>query len=264
MQANLRTLGSVAILGAFLLAGCAGTDGDETDTGPDPSAPFVSTAAGSSSPGKGPSYDPGLDPSDFVAVIDNPFLPMPVGARWTYEVEEETIEVVVLEETRVIQGVTATVVRDTVTEDGELVEDTFDWYAQDKDGNVWYLGEDTTEYEDGEPVSHAGAWEWGKDGALPGIVMWAHPQANGTPYYQEYYAGEAMDQAAVVAVGASVTIPLGTYTDTVTTREWNPLDGGSADDGYEVVHYAKGIGPIEKGHPGEPKETLVDYEMPAA
>ena len=227
---------------AFLASGCMG---GSVDVGPKP------------------DYDPRLQPPDFVAAIDNPFLPMPVGARWTYEVEDERIDVVVLDETRMIQGVRATVVRDTVTVDGEVVEDTFDWYAQDRRGNVWYLGEDTTEYEDGEPVSHAGAWEWGKDGALPGIVMWGDPRPNGTAYYQEFLWGEAIDQAAVVALDQPVAIPLGTYRDTVTTREWNPLDGGSADDGYEVVHYAKGIGPIEKGHPGEPKETLVDYQMPS-
>ncbi len=247
MQANLRVLTPLAILGISILAGCTGTGGGN----------------GASEGGDRPPYDPGLTAADFVSAIDNPFLPMPVGARWTYELEEETIEVVVLEETRMIQGVAATVVRDTVTEGGEVVEDTYDWFAQDKQGNVWYLGEDTTEYEDGEPVSHAGAWEWGKDGALPGIVMWGDPQANQTPYYQEFYWGEAIDQAAVVAVGDSVTIPLGTFTDTVTTREWNPLDGGSLEDGYEVVRYAKGIGPVEKGHPGEPMETLVDYDMPA-
>ena len=251
MQDRLRILAPIALL---LLAGCTGTGGAGDDM-PDP-------GSDQADPGEG-DYDPGLTAGDFVAAIDNPFLPMPAGAHWTYEAEEERIEVVVLEETRTIQGVKATVVRDTVTEDGEVVEDTYDWYAQDKDGNVWYLGEDTKEYEDGEVSSTEGSWEWGKDGALPGVIMWAHPEANGTAYYQEFYADHAIDQAAVVAVGESVTIPLGTYTDTVTTREWNPLDGGSQDDGYEVVHYAKGIGPIEKGHPDDPKETLVDYEVPA-
>ena len=116
-------------------------------------------------PGDGGDYAPELDPADFVAVIDNPYLPFTPGMRWVYEGEEdgetERVEVEVLDETRVIQGITATVVRDTVYVDGELAEDTYDWYAQDTDGNVWYLGEDTHEYEDGEAVNAEGAWEYG-------------------------------------------------------------------------------------------------------
>jgi hypothetical protein len=237
MRANLLAFGTIPVL---VLAGC--TRG--VDVGPRP------------------DYDPGVTAADFVATIDNPFLPMPVGARWTYEVEDERIEVIVLDETRVVQGVRATVVRDTVTVRGEAKEDTFDWYAQDKEGNVWYLGEDTTEHENGKPVSHAGAWEWGKDGALPGIVMWADPQPNDTAYYQEFYWGQAIDQAAVIDLDRSVTIPLGTFSDTVTTKEWNPLTGGSLDKDHEVVHYAHGIGPVQKGVPGEHAETLVSYHMP--
>ena len=93
----------------------------------------------------------------------------------------ERIEVVVTDETREVMGITATVVRDTVTADGELVEDTFDWFAQDTEGNVWYLGEETKEYEGGEVVSTAGSWEAGVDGALPGSSCGPNPRsATGT------------------------------------------------------------------------------------
>ena len=114
-------------------------------------------------------------------------------------------------------GISATVVRDTVYVDGELVEDTYDWFAQDNDGNVWYLGEDTHEYEDGVAVNAEGAWEAGVDGALPGIVMPADP-AVGDAYRQEYYAGEAEDMGEVLEVGVARSIALGDYDDVVVTR----------------------------------------------
>ena len=123
-----------------------------------------------------------LGPGDFTTRIDNPYLPMRPGSRWVYrETDTEgTVQRVVVKVTRrtkrIANGVTARVVRDTVTERGRLVEDTFDWYAQDRAGNVWYLGEDTTEYEDGRPVSKEGSWEAGVDGARAGIVMLARPR----------------------------------------------------------------------------------------
>ncbi len=163
-------------------------------------------------PGDGGDYSVTLDPADFVAVIDNPWMPFVPASRWVYEggdgAEVEHIEVVVLSETRVVMGITATVVRDTVTVDGELVEDTYDWYAQHAAGNVWYLGEDSKEYEAGEVVSTGGSWEAGVDGALPGIVMKADPQV-GDAYRQEYYTGEAEDMAEVVRAGVAETVALG-------------------------------------------------------
>ncbi len=102
---------------------------------------------------------------------------MEPGTQWTYrEVDEEGKEVIVVvtvtsETKQIANGVTARVVRDTVTEDGELIEDTIDWYAQDADGNVWYLGEDTAEFEDGKVKTKKGSWEAGVDGALPGVIL---------------------------------------------------------------------------------------------
>jgi hypothetical protein len=181
----------------------------------------------------------------FVEGIDNPYFPFTPGATWSYEgVEDgevERIEVVVTSETRIVDGVTATVVRDTVTLDGELIEDTYDWYAQDAAGNVWYLGEDSKEYEDGEFVSSAGSWETGVDGALPGIIMYADPAAHiGEPYRQEYYIDEAEDVGEIVEVDAVVTVRGVTYENVVVIREWNLLEPGV----FENKNFAPGVGVI--------------------
>ncbi len=181
----------------------------------------------------------------FVAGIDNTYFPFTPGATWSYEgVEDgevEGIEVVVTNETRVVDGVTTMVVRDTVTLDGELIEDTFDWYAQDSAGNVWYMGEDSKEYEDGEVKSTAGSWETGVDGALPGIIMYADPSAHlNAPYRQEFYQGEAEDVGEIIETGASVTVGGTTYDDVVVIREWNLLEPGV----FENKRFAPGIGVI--------------------
>jgi hypothetical protein len=157
--------------------------------------------------------------------------------------------------TRVVMGVTCVVVRDTVTLDGEVIEDTFDWFAQDADGAVWYFGEETYEYEDGEIVSTEGAWEAGVDGAQPGIVMPARPQV-GDSYRQEYYQGEAEDTAEVLSLTESATVPVGTYEDVLMTEDINPLE-------LEVVehkYYARGVGPIltVQVQGGSDREELVE------
>lgn len=223
---------------AFLLAPLLACDPPETccDTGPgtggDVLLPDVSNAT-------------------FVSVVDNPYMPLPVGAKWTIEGqgtdEAIVIQIEVLSETRVVNGVTATVLRDTETIDGELAEDTWDWYAQDSDGNVWYLGEDTCEYERGECVDTHGAWEWGKDGALPGIVMWADPAAQDQAYYEEYYAGEAEDVGEVVGTGESVTVPAGTYSDCIKLHETTPLDPAIS----EYKHFCRGVGLVRAEADGE-------------
>lgn len=123
-----------------------------------------------------------LDPEDLGPDIDNEFWPMRPGTRWVYEETGEDAEVlrVVVTVTsstrRIANGVEVRVVRDTVsTHDGGVVEDSFDWYAQDDRGNVWYLGEDTAELEDGEIVSREGSFEAGVDGAMAGVIMPAEP-----------------------------------------------------------------------------------------
>ncbi len=178
--------------------------------------------------GRQPDPDVQLpDPSaaTFVAGIDHPYMPMPIGATWAYDSVDgaEHIDVEVLADTRVVNGVNATVVYDAAFLDGVLVEETWDWYAQDNDGNVWYLGEDTCEVENGACVNHHGAWEWGVDGAVPGWVMPATPTV-GQTYYQEWYAGEAEDVGEVVEIGGSVEVPGGSFTDCVRTHDTSTLD----------------------------------------
>lgn len=200
---------------------------------------------------------PDVDAATFVATVDNPYFPLPVGARWVYEAMGEDglehIEVEVLAETRDIMGVTATVVRDTVTLDGVVIEDTWDWYAQDSEGNVWYLGEDTCEFEAGMCANKVGAWEWGVDGALPGIIMPAAPTIDGQPYYQEYDVGEAEDAGEVVALGVSVMVPAGSYDDCVKTHETSTLDA----DLNEHKYYCRGVGLVKTEEP-DATEALIE------
>jgi len=223
-----RSLGT--LVAVALLAGCSPTESTNQESHDTP-------------PGAEEAYAPEIDPANFVSGIDNPFFPMTPGNTWFYEGETEDglehIEVVVLDETREVMGVESVVVHDTVTIDGEMVEDTFDWYAQDKDGNVWYMGEDVKNYKNGEFTDSHGAWEAGVDGALPGIVMWADPQP-GEPYRQELYAGEAEDMAKVVRLDGEAKVPFGVYTDLLVTEDWTPLEPGFAERKY----YAKGIGVV--------------------
>ena len=136
-------------------------------------------------------YTPTL-PTVWAPMVNNRFFPLVPGATFTFAGtvaggEEQTV-VEVLPETKAIQGVRAVVVRDRVSLNGRLIEDTFDWYAQDAAGNVWYLGEDAKEFENGRLVSSRGSWQWGVKGALPGIIMWADPAAHvGESYRQEYF-----------------------------------------------------------------------------
>lgn len=199
------------------------------------------TVGGVIDPGDGGVYQPVVDPATFVEAIDNPYFPLTVGSRWVYEGDDdgevERIEVVVLPERRTVMGISAVVVRDTVTIDGELAEDTYDWYAQDRLGNVWYLGEETAEYEDGQVVSTAGAWEAGVDGAMPGIVMPADPTV-GEAYRQEFFVGEAEDLAEVRAVDATETVDAEPLAGLLVTREWTPLLPDVVEDKY----YAPGTG----------------------
>ena len=186
-----------------------------------------------------------LDPSEFTPTSDHPYFPLEPGRQWTFrEVDESgserTVVVTVSTETRTIaNGVEAGVVRDTVTEDGMLVEDTLDWYAQDADGNVWYLGEDTAEFEDGELTTRAGSFEAGVDGALPGIIMPADP-AVGMSYRQEYYRGEAEDNGEVLALGQQSDVPMGHFDDVVLTADTITLE----PDVLELKLYAPGVGMV--------------------
>jgi hypothetical protein len=203
-----------------------------------------------------------LTPSEFTTEIDNPYLPMRPGDHWVYretdvDGSEQRVEVTVTGETKTILGIEAVVVHDVATEDGEVIEDTYDWYAQDADGNVWYLGEDTKEFEDGEVTSTAGSWEAGVDGAQPGIAMPADPEP-GLTYRQEYYAGEAEDAARVLSVDELVSAPFGSYDEALLTRDFTPVE----PDVVEYKLYARGVGLVlaVAVSGGSSREELVDFE----
>jgi hypothetical protein len=175
------------------------------------------------------TYARRFDPDNFVRKVDNRFFPLVPGTRYVVVGEEDgepvTNVTLVTHDRKNILGVSAIVVFDRVLVHGELKEKTFDWYAQDKQGNVWYLGEDTKEFEDGKVVSTAGSWEAGVKGARAGIIMPAHPQT-GQHYRQEFFRGEAEDEARVTGVGVELTVPYGSFRGCIRTIEWTRLEPG--------------------------------------
>ena len=238
---QVLAIGSLVIAMALVLGACS-DNGD--DSGEATATPDVTPAdtGNSNLPQGGEPYP--IDAADFVTEIDNPYWPMKPGSTWVYtEIDEEgtelRVEVTVTSNVKDILGISATVVHDVVTEDGEVVEDTLDWYAQDVDGNIWYLGEDTAEYEDGEVVSTAGSWEHGVDGALAGILVEANPQV-GDAYRQEYYAGEAEDEGRVLSLNESVEVPYGTFDGCLQTEDTTALE----PDVLEHKYYCMAIGPV--------------------
>ena len=237
----------VAALAAVTLSGCAG--------GP----PRVDPAGvdGLEIP------TPSPDPDDFVDAVDNPWLPLDPGTVWTYRAtgggEAQTIVVTVTDRTRVVQGVTTTVVHDVVTDArGRTVEDTVDWYAQDTAGNVWYLGEDTVAHEGGR-TSTKGSWEAGVAGAQAGLVMPARPRV-GDGYAQEYRQGVAEDRGEILALDERRVVPLGTYDDLVQTEDTTPLEPGLVERKY----YARGVGLVleERVAGGSGTVELVELRRP--
>lgn len=185
-----------------------------------------------------------LDPADFTTQIDNPYWPMRPGSHWVYretnaEGDVRRNDVIVTNKTKRIMGIEAVVVHDTVRQGGQLSEDTFDWYAQDSQGNVWYLGEDTTEYESGKVKTKEGSWEAGVDGALGGVIVPAQPK-QGLTYREEYYKGHAEDGAEVLRVDAHVKVPYGTYDAALQTRNFSAIE----PDVVEEKFYAPKVGVV--------------------
>ena len=206
-----------------------------------------------------PSHQAGIDPTNFVPVVDNRYFPLQPGTTYIYEgTNEGHAERAVLTistATRVILGVQCVVVQDDITEDGNPLEQTVDWYAQDKVGNVWYFGEDTKEYENGSVVSTQGTWLAGSNGARAGIIMEAQPQL-GDEYHQEQAAGVAEDMAKIIGLHQHVTVRYGSFDDVLVTEETTRLEPGYVEQKY----YAPGIGNVRaldvKG--GLVKMQLVD------
>jgi hypothetical protein len=245
----LRRLGQgswIALaLVAVLAAGC-GSSGSKHGS----STRAASTSASSLAPVRG-HYSPAIDPANFVATVDNRFWPLEPGTGFHFEGTRGTTpqrdDEVVTRQTKTILGIRCTVVRDTVSEHGRAVERTLDFYAQDKQGNVWYLGEDSFELKNGRFVKASDSWRSGVDGAKPGIIMPANPQP-GDRYRQEYYPpGEALDEAHVLGYRGPVTVPYGTFERPLVTSEFSPLEPQT-----EEKYYVAGVGEIlervVKGH----------------
>ena len=187
-------------------------------------------------------YEPVLDPRDFVAGVDNPYFPLPVGRTWVYrgvkDGKPQVDRVTVLEKTKVLEGITAMTVFDVATTPrGRLLERTFDWYAQDRKGNVWYLGENTTAYGPHGHKDHSGSWQAGVHDAEPGIIMEADPQIPDA-YRQECRSGKAEDTAWVVRRGGSLTVPYGTAHHVLDTLEATRIEPAVVDRKV----YGRGIG----------------------
>lgn len=247
MRRSLTAIGVTLVIGAVALPATFAGGGTCNQPLPNESEPVM------------------LDPVDFVPRIDNRYWPMAPGTRWVYREFDlegsQRVTVSVLERTRDIQGIAATVVHDVVTERGELVEKTFDWYAQDVCGNVWYLGENTKEYEDGEVVTTAGSWEHGVDGAMAGVIMPADSRV-GMSYRQEYYDGEAEDAGEIMSLDEQAQVPFGHFRNVLLTNEFTPLEPKVLE--YKL--YAEGVGPVlaigVSG--GSDREELLRFRTPSA
>lgn len=214
---------------------------------------LLTAAASCSSSSTEPQYNPTI-PNDLSPTVDNALFPLVPGTVWQYEsVSGETNRVEVMAAIRVVNGVDSREVHDQVFVNGELTEDTYDWYAQDGTGAVWYLGEDSKELDHGIVTSTQGSWEWGTDGALPGIVMPADPASQvGIGYRQEYLKGVAEDWGRVMKLDQTVTVPFGSFTGCIVTDDWNALESG-----MEHKTYCPNVGVVLETSPSERSE-LVD------
>lgn len=252
-----------AALGVATLASLAGCGADT------PASQQTSGSAETAPPTSLPQSDEPveLDPAEFTDQVTNPWFPLEPGTRWTYrETTEdgEHLRVVVTATTatrEIANGVTARIVRDTVSLDGEVEEDTFDWYAQDSDGTVWYLGEDTAEFENGKVDTREGSFEAGVDGAQPGVIMPAAPET-GMSFRQEYYDGEAEDHGEVLALDEQASVPAGDYDGLLQTADTTPLE----PDVLEHKYYADGVGlvlTVDKEAGGREELLSVTHVSPA-
>jgi hypothetical protein len=254
MRGGLTALGLVLLA----LAACGGGSEEPSEEGSMSSG----TPHGAAAPPLPQGSDPvALDPADFVTGIDHPYWPMAPGSKWVYRETDgkggvQKVVVTVTDETKTILGIQSTVLHDVVSEGGEVIEDTYDWYAQDRWGTIWYLGEDTTEYEDGK-TSTAGSWEAGVDGAQAGVILPGEPEA-GLAYRQEYYAGEAEDAGEILSLDELAEVPFGAFEGVLMTKDWTPLD----PEMLEHKFYAKGIGPVLvlTASGGSDREELLSFE----
>ena len=207
------------------------------------------TAIASTGPNPAPvttPYHPAFAAANFGGPIDNPWLPLKPGTVLRYRgvgddgKTRELNTVRVTHKHKRIMGVAATVVLDRVFAEGKPEERTFDWFAQDRQGNVWYMGEDSRNFEHGRWVKDDGSWTAGVGGAKPGVIMLAHPR-RGERYRQEYAPGHALDQAQVLGPGGRVKTPFRTFRRTLLTLEYSTIDRQ-----YELKWHARGIGVVKE------------------
>jgi hypothetical protein len=197
----------------------------------------------------------------FSARVDNPWFPLTPGSTYVYEGGKDGRPsrdvVTVTRRTRIVDGAPCVAVRDRLYLRGVLEERTTDWYSQDAAGNVWYFGEATAELDaKGHVKSTSGSWEAGKNGAKPGIFMFAHPRV-GQSARQEYLAGQAEDHFQVLRLDAAVSVPYVRSRHALLTKEWTPLEPGTIDHKL----YVRGIGTVleqtVKG--GDERNALVSF-----
>jgi hypothetical protein len=202
-----------------------------------------------------------LNPADFTTEIDNPYFPLPVGARWVVRVTNQEGDVqrqvitVTNKTKQIADGVTARVVHDVVSEGGKPVEITEDWYAQDSQGNVWYFGENTAEIHNGTRDT-SGSFEAGVNGADAGIAMLAHPTP-GQTYREEYYVGRAEDRSRVLALDQQAEVPFGHFRNVILTEDYTPVEPNV----LELKFYAPGIGQVlaQTVSGGSEREELISF-----
>ena len=247
-----------SLLAVLLLASCSGSGSTSS-----PPASAAETPASELAPLHG-TYTPSIDPASFVATVNNPYWPLLPGTAYHYEgvrgTTAQTDDEVVTRRTKQILGIACTVVRDTVSQHGRAMERTFDWYAQDAQGNVWYMVEDSLERQHGHFVRASDSWESGVDGAQPGIIMPAAPRP-GDDYRQEYHPpGQALDEAHVLSLDGAITVPYGSFGQLLVTSEFSPLEPQT-----EQKYYARGVGEVaEKVVKGHHEEfQLVDITQPS-
>ena len=242
---------TMAVVLGVTAVGCAGSHPPAAGTSASPPA--------SSGPRRiSDPYAPAVDPEVFSTTISNPYLPLTPGTRIIYEAQtaegRQRTVTEVTRDTKKVMGVDTVVVHDVVTVNGKTSEDTFDWFAQDRDGNVWYFGEATKQFGDGT-VDTAGSFEAGVNGALPGIVMLGHPQI-GDQYRQEFSTGVAEDAGEVLSLTGTEATPLtGPTTDLLVTKDTDLRDPSSAEKKY----YARGVGlvlTVDATGPSERDEAI--------
>jgi hypothetical protein len=239
---HVSVLAAAVLVTSSLLVGC-GSSGTKLTA---PTRTSTSAAAPPASAHSVPlqiaaNYHPKIDPSRFTNHVTNRYFPLRPGTTLHYRgvrdgvPTEHTFKIT--RQTKVVMGVPCAVISDVVTQNGSLVEKTTDWYAQDDAGNVWYFGEDTAEYQNGVVTTTAGTWEAGVDNAKPGIVMPAHPKV-GQSFRQEYRPGVALDQARILSVNSTASVPAGTYHHLIVTFDKNPLDPSKKERKW----FAPGVG----------------------